>query len=356
MAKMYKDHFLMLHYYQGSSKPARPTSASSGRGFVLPASPSGISDDLLVNVAFGWGIGGKDMDSLVDSLTKANLLKHEKAIAAMKQVDRAWFIPQDSPIGPYENRPHLFPLKRSPPHAEVAISTPQMHSQVMEAIAPAVKEGARCLDVGCGSGYILAVLRVLAGRKGSALGVDLYPEVIEDIAPKSLQQAKLYDKSIKLLAGNINLTEDQKRIEVEGQFEVIHFGAAALSRDSIQSILSKILSPGGRMVCPVVSNGQEQRLVQFDKDPYEDKIEETVLGTVMCAPLTEITDVEEHSSTDNTSFHERLDKVKKDLSDWKTEFELQNGRAPSREDLFSNPQSKVLFEEFSMLNRRIWQK
>ena len=42
-----------------------------------------------------------------------------------------------------------------------------------------IKEGSRCLDVGCGGGHVVAELARRVGPRGSVLGLDLDPTVLE---------------------------------------------------------------------------------------------------------------------------------------------------------------------------------
>lgn len=49
----------------------------------------------------------------------------------------------------------------------------------LELLKDRLVEGAKVLDVGCGSGYLTACMAIMAGKTGRVVGIDHYPELIE---------------------------------------------------------------------------------------------------------------------------------------------------------------------------------
>ena len=78
------------------------------------------------------------------------------------QVDRAHFAAGGSP---YADAPQ--PLSHG-----ATISAPHMHAHALSHLLPALRPGARALDVGSGSGYLTAVLGCLVGPTGAAVGLE----------------------------------------------------------------------------------------------------------------------------------------------------------------------------------------
>jgi protein-L-isoaspartate(D-aspartate) O-methyltransferase len=54
---------------------------------------------------------------------------------------------------------------------------------VLEALEPNLREGAAVLDVGCGSGYLLAAFAHMVGQRGSVTGI----EHIKELTSLSIQ-------------------------------------------------------------------------------------------------------------------------------------------------------------------------
>ena len=59
------------------------------------------------------------------------------------------------------------------------ISAPHMHAHALDLMADKLTPGASVLDVGCGSGYLVAVLAKMVGENGKVVGIDTIPELVE---------------------------------------------------------------------------------------------------------------------------------------------------------------------------------
>jgi tRNA A58 N-methylase Trm61 len=67
-----------------------------------------------------------------------------------------------------------------------------------------IKQGSRCLDVGCGGGHVVAELARRVGPRGSVLGLDLDPTVLE-LAAQEVEGV-----------GNVTLTSISESLVTEG--------------------------------------------------------------------------------------------------------------------------------------------
>jgi protein-L-isoaspartate(D-aspartate) O-methyltransferase len=114
------------------------------------------------------------------------------------------------------------------------------------------QEGAKVLDVGCGSGYLTACLAYMAGPSGTVVGIEHIRELV-DLSRRNIEH------------GNIDLlqqdAEDADHIRVkfvfgdgrlgweeDAPYDAIHVGAG--SAEGVPQPLIDQLKKGGRLVCP----------------------------------------------------------------------------------------------------------
>ena len=86
-----------------------------------------------------------------------------------------------------------------------------------------LKDGAKVLDIGSGSGYLTACFAVMAGPNAKVIGVDHIQELV-DWSEKNIRKnnSNLIDSGrIKLVVGDGHFG-----FEEEGPYHVIHVGAA----------------------------------------------------------------------------------------------------------------------------------
>lgn len=240
----------------------------------------------------------------------------------MSLVDRKFFCLTGTPPSViYEDKPQSIGGGQT-------ISAPHMHAECLEFLEGHLKEGARVLDVGSGSGYLSACLALMAGQegKGFLLGV----EKVETLAERSVISIK---KSIpqlgalpaaapaqqvggaaqqvggaavrplprEELAGGARLVGSGINWEIwhgnilatilkdEAPFDAIHVGAAA---EELPSELVDALAKGGRMVIPVGARWGPQVLKVVDKD-REGKVSVQDAMSVIYVPLTRPTEMED---------------------------------------------------------------
>ena len=117
----------------------------------------------------GHGLRATSNSELVDRLVQRGFLvpPRPEFVDQMKTVERAKFIP-DSP-SPYSNIPHEIGNKHY-------MSTPQLHAQVLSLLGPRLGPGRVAAELGCGTGYLPAVMAATGCAKVFAIESD--PELL----------------------------------------------------------------------------------------------------------------------------------------------------------------------------------
>lgn len=107
------------------------------------------------------------------------------------------------------------------------ISAPHMHAYCLEWLEPNLQPGAKVLDVGCGSGYLVAAFYEMVKDetpKTKVVGIE-HIEPLAELSMANLMKAyssELQNGSIKIVAGDGRLG-----YAPEAPYDVIHVGAAA---------------------------------------------------------------------------------------------------------------------------------
>ncbi|THH00859.1 hypothetical protein EW026_g1725 [Hermanssonia centrifuga] len=152
------------------------------------------------------------------------------------------------------------------------------HAHAVQNLLPFLKPGNRVLDVGSGSGYLVAVLHHLVSESpdtpGKVVGIEHIPELVkfsvENLKKDGLGDA-LKDGIIEMLAGDGR----------KAPYDAIHVGAAAPTLP--QALVDQLATPG-RMFIPVGTASQS--IIQVDKDE-EGRVTKKELFGVMYVPLTD---------------------------------------------------------------------
>jgi len=102
---------------------------------------------------------------LVHHLVAERLLRTHRVIDAFQRVDRAQYVNGEFAAADefYADKP------LSIGHGQT-ISAPHMHAMAAELLEPSLRPGSRVLDVGSGSGYLVAVLAKLVNAAGDGAG------------------------------------------------------------------------------------------------------------------------------------------------------------------------------------------
>eukprot|EP00808_Paulinella_micropora_P012399 g77480.t1 len=215
-----------------------------------------------------WRCSGLTNKALVDNLRKAGIIKSKEVHEAMLKVDRAAYCVKGEQ-SPYHDSPQ-------PIGYGATISAPHMHAMCLEELKNNLKPGCKALDVGSGSGYLLACMAHMVGEKGHVTGVEHIKELTE-WSKQNLSRDPLA-KDLKNVEAHTG--DGRQGWPKGGPYDAIHVGAAA---PEVPRALLEQLTVGGRCVVPVGTNDQSlYTFVRTAKDKWE---KNNVCG-VRYVPLT----------------------------------------------------------------------
>jgi len=203
--------------------------------------------------------------ALTRHLVAEGSIRDERVAAAFQAVPRHLFVPQAPLDRAYADDVVL--MKRN--EAGIAISSVSQPSIVALMLEQAgIRPGDHALEIGSG-GYNAALMRELAGPKGSVTTVDIDPEVTD--RARVLLTAAGYD--------------DVRVVRADGEFGVPE-GApydrivVTVTAWDIASAWIEQLRPGGRIVVPLRLRGQT-RSIAFDRvDDHLESRSTTLCGFV----------------------------------------------------------------------------
>ena len=81
------------------------------------------------------------------------------------------------------------------------ISAPHMHAHVLQLLDDKLQPGAKCLDVGSGSGVLLAYMAQMVSPGGKVFGIEHIPELVS-FATRNLNKRNEYKQMVE--SGVIN--------------------------------------------------------------------------------------------------------------------------------------------------------
>eukprot|EP00750_Incisomonas_marina_P024936 INCI5233.2.p1 GENE.INCI5233.2~~INCI5233.2.p1 ORF type:complete len:313 (+),score=35.97 INCI5233.2:15-953(+) len=199
-----------------------------------------------------WHCSSSSNDGLVSNLQDGGLISDPRVRRAMQAVDRGDYAPNH----PYDDRPIYLGYNAT-------ISAPHMHAHALELLADSAgKSGARVLDVGCGSGYLVAALAHLDGTNTSQVhGIDVIPELVE-MSKRNTAKTEAGSTLMETERIVFVLADGWAGLPDKAPFDAIHVGAAA--REVPEQLVAQ-LAPGGRMIIPVGADGGAQEYLQIDR-------------------------------------------------------------------------------------------
>lgn len=180
---------------------------------------------------------------LVNELKKEGF--NEKIIKAFEKVRREYFVPEAYKSEAYENVP--LPIGH-----EQTISQPYTIAFMLELLD--IKNKEKILEVGSGSGYVLALIKEIAPYN-EIYGI----EIIKELQEKSKELLK--NKKIKIFN-----CDGKKGLKEKSPFDKILVSAAA---NKIPEELIKQLKINGKLVMPL-----NNKIIQLEKKQNKNIIKE----------------------------------------------------------------------------------
>ncbi|HKQ49581.1 MAG TPA: protein-L-isoaspartate(D-aspartate) O-methyltransferase [Phycisphaerae bacterium] len=182
---------------------------------------------------------------MVDQQMAARDIRDARVLAAMRNVPRHWFVPEDSARSAYDDRP-------LPIGWDQTISQPYIVALMTQLLA--IKPGEKVLEIGTGSGYQAAVLAELTEKVYTI-------EIVEPLAKRTIDI--LRERGYKNI--HVRIGDGYLGWPEEAPFDAIIVTCAP---EDPPPALIKQLAAGGRMCIPVGSlwTGQELILLRKEKD------------------------------------------------------------------------------------------
>lgn len=201
---------------------------------------------------------------LVSTLVESGVIKAESIKKAFLATPRELFMPEELRHGAYSDV--ALPIGWG-----ATISQPTTIAMMLEALN--VAEGNSVLEVGSGSGYVLALLSSIVGKKGRVIGMEIIPHLVQG---SSGLLKKLGCANVEVICGDGSLGWEKDK-----PYERILVSAAA---PKIPEALKAQLGVGGRLVIPVGSLHSFQVVLVIEK-LSDEKFRESELGPFAFVPL-----------------------------------------------------------------------
>lgn len=215
------------------------------------------------------------VDYLVMEANSQGIIIHDEVIEAMKMVDRKDFT--NAP-DPYRNSPQ-------PMDCNVVISAPNLHFRALNELFPKLQPGNKALDIGSGSGYLVAVMALLVvdrddeSRSGKVIGIEHMQTLVDSsiINIGKHHQWLLNDGIVTIIKADGRNLNDNKI-----KYDAIHVGAVTDANTA--NVFIDQLVDDGILVIPIQGPKGTQQLVKYTKQ-NNSVTKKNLLG-VRYVPLT----------------------------------------------------------------------
>jgi len=188
----------------------------------------------------------KQKRNIVESLEKLGYLPDAKVKRAMLKIRREDFVPKEYFSSAYIDIPLPIP-------GGGTISALHMHAISLCALK--LKAGEKFLEIGAGSGILLAYVKEIIGAKGKVFGIEINKESY-DFGMENLEKTG-YGKKVKMILG-----DGSQGLPEEAPFDKVLISAAS---PSIPEPIKEQLKVGGVVVAVVGPPRGDQELVYFEK-------------------------------------------------------------------------------------------
>lgn len=209
----------------------------------------------------------KKRKETIQFLKNSGYIKSPAIERAMLKVRREDFILPEYRAEAYSNAPLPIP-------GGVTISAEHMHAIFLSALN--LEPGEKVLEIGAGSGILLAYIKEIVGKEGKVFGVEIIPETYE-FAKKNLRKAGYLNK-VKLILGDAS-----KGLLEFAPYDKIISSASPVKR--IPGPWINQLKPGGILVTPLGPTPY-QDLIYLEKTKYGKTVRKN-LGQVVFVELVE---------------------------------------------------------------------
>ena len=183
--------------------------------------------------------------TLVKDLLSSGYIKSSSVKKAMLKVPRELFVPEDYYGQSYNDTPLPIPGSQT-------ISAPHMHAIILSELQ--LKEGERVLEVGFGSGILLAYMRELVGGDGKVVGIE-FKKITYNFGKANLEHTGYKDVIIKHDDGSLGYPK-------YAPYDKIVVSAAS---PDIPNPIVEQLKPNGIILIVVGSPHGEQTLIKIRK-------------------------------------------------------------------------------------------
>ena len=197
---------------------------------------------------------------MIERLRAHYSIRDERVLCVMREMPRHFFVPEALRERAYGD--HALPIS-----ANQTISQPYIVARMTELLELA--DESRVLEIGAGSGYQTAVLARLAAQ---VYAIERLGELARE-AQVRIRQLNIYNATIKAFDGTLGW-------EAHAPYDAIL--TAAGGPDIPQPLLAQ-LKIGGRLVIPIGSSRESQRLIRVIRT--EEGYEQEEHGACAFVPL-----------------------------------------------------------------------